>query len=264
MTVDSRPERAATPADGPSVHVIRARKLLIGGAVGGVAAAALCLIGSTIAYGTSGLISAALAAAMVLFFYGVGQYVMVLFADAGARTLLTVSMCSYTARVVILGLVLVLYNAHHEAWPTLTPMVIFLTTIIVVAGWLAVEILSFPPANRAYTRLRAPAEGLGAVTPQQSLLVCHAMRTTEGGPDQPRRRRRDRALDLGLRVLSYLIAGVLVYGLLDGSAITTSPPGPVADRDRRRRCFGASYHRRFGASMSGTCTGARIEATRPP
>ena len=35
MTVDSRPEHAATPADGPSVHVIRARKLLIGGAVGG-------------------------------------------------------------------------------------------------------------------------------------------------------------------------------------------------------------------------------------
>jgi hypothetical protein len=143
MTVDSRPERAATPADGPSVHVVRARKLLIGGAVGGVAAATVCLIGSTLAYGTSGLISAALAAAMVLFFYGVGQYVMVLFADAGARTLLTVSMCSYTARVVILGLVLVLYNAHHEAWPTLIPMVIFVTTIIVVAGWLAVEIFVF-------------------------------------------------------------------------------------------------------------------------
>ena len=97
----------------------------------------------TIAFGVSGLISAALAAAMVLFFYGVGQYVMVLFADAGARTLLAVSMCSYTARVVILGLVLVLYNAHHEAWPTLTPMVIFLTTIIVVAGWLAVEVFVF-------------------------------------------------------------------------------------------------------------------------
>ena len=40
---------------------------------------------------------------MVLFFYGVGQYVMVLFADAGARTLLTVSLCSYTARVVSWG-----------------------------------------------------------------------------------------------------------------------------------------------------------------
>ena len=143
MTVDSKSEPAATPADGPSIHVIRARKLLIGGAIGGVTSALLCMIGFAIGHGTSGLISAALASAMVLFFYGVGQYVMVLFADAGARTLLTVSMCSYTARVVILGLVLVLYNAHHEAWPTLVPMAIFVTTIIVVAGWLIVEVFVF-------------------------------------------------------------------------------------------------------------------------
>jgi len=34
MTVDSKSEPAATPADGPSIHVIRARKLLIGGAIG--------------------------------------------------------------------------------------------------------------------------------------------------------------------------------------------------------------------------------------
>ena len=131
MTVDSRPEHAARPADGPSIHVVRARKLLLGGAVGGLTAAALSLIGFTIGYGTTGLISAALAAAMVLF------------ADAGARTLLLVSMCSYTARIVILGLVLVLYNAHHESWPTLRPMAIFVTTIFVVAGWLIVEVFVF-------------------------------------------------------------------------------------------------------------------------
>jgi len=143
MTVDSRPEHAAMPADGPSIHVVRARKLLLGGAVGGLTAAALSLIGFAIGYGMSGLISAALAAAMVLFFYGVGQYVMVLFADAGARTLLLVSMCSYTARIVVLGLVLVLYNAHRESWPSLRPMAIFVTTIFVVAGWLIVEVFVF-------------------------------------------------------------------------------------------------------------------------
>ena len=79
---------------------------------------------------------------MVLFFYGVGQYVMVLFADAGARTLLAVSLASYTARVV---------RARPGAaalqptttWPTLVPMVIFVTTIAVVVGWLAVEIFVF-------------------------------------------------------------------------------------------------------------------------
>ena len=142
MTVDRQAEHAAQAA-GPSIHVIRARKLLQGGAMGGLAATALCLVGFTLGYGMPGLLSAALAAAMVLFFYGLGQYVMVLFADAGARTLLTVSLCSYTTRVVVLGLVLVLYNRYHETWPTLVPMVIFVTTIAVVAGWLIVEIFVF-------------------------------------------------------------------------------------------------------------------------
>jgi hypothetical protein len=143
MTIDGTSGRRLRRTDGPSIHVVRARKLLVGGAIGGLAATAVCLIGFGVAYGASGLISATLAAAMVLFFYGVGQYVMVLFADAGARTLLAVSMCSYTARVVILGLILVLYNRYSEAWPTLTPMVIFLSTIAVVAGWLAVEVFVF-------------------------------------------------------------------------------------------------------------------------
>jgi hypothetical protein len=163
MTVDSRSEHAAMPADGPSIHVIRARKLLLGGAVGGVSASLLSMIGFTIGYGTSALISAALAAAMVLFFYGVGQYVMVLFADAGARTLLTVSMCSYTARVVILGLVLVLYNAHREAWPNLIPMVIFVTTIFVVVGWLVVEVYVF-------SRLRIGAYDTEYLPPSEGVL----------------------------------------------------------------------------------------------
>src|SRR5215210_5528812 len=130
MTVDSQAEHTAR-ADGPSIHVIRARKLLRGGAVGGLTATALCLVGFALGYGWSGLLSAGLAAAMVLF------------SDAGARTLLTVSMCSYTTRVVVLGLVLVLYNRYHQTWPTLVPMVIFMTTIAVVAGWLIVEVFVF-------------------------------------------------------------------------------------------------------------------------
>ena len=160
MTVESRPEHAALPADGPSIHVIRARKLLLGGAVGGVTASVISMIGFTVGYGTSGLISAGLAAVMVLFFYGVGQYVMVLFADAGARTLLTVSLCSYTARVVIVGLVLVLYNRYYESWPTLVPMAIFGTTIAVVVGWLAVE-------TYVFSRLRIGAYDTEYVPPVQ-------------------------------------------------------------------------------------------------
>ncbi len=159
MTVQS-PEHAALPAGGASIHVRRARKLLFGGAAGGVAASVLSLLGFGLAYGSDGVVSAALAAAMVLFFYGVGQYVMVLFADAGARTLLAVSMSSYTTRVVALGLILVLYNRYAQVWPTLIPMVIFVTTIAVVAGWLAVEVIVF-------SRLRIGAYDTEYETPIQ-------------------------------------------------------------------------------------------------
>jgi hypothetical protein len=161
MTVDSRSERAADPAAGPSIHVLRARKLLAGGATGGTAAAVLCLVGFGAGYGTRGLVSAAVAAAMVLFFYGVGQYVMVLFADAGARTLLSVALCSYTARVVVLGLVLLVYNRHAEAWSALRPTAVFLTTVAVVAGWLLVEVWVF-------TRLRIGAYDAEYVPPAQA------------------------------------------------------------------------------------------------
>lgn len=127
----------------PSIHVVRARKLLLGGLVGGVAAAVASMVLFTVLDGTRGLASAALAAAMVLFFYGVGQLVMVAFADAGARTLLAVSMASYTGRVVVLGLVLLIYSRRSADFPDLWPMAIFLTTIAVVAGWIAVEIWVF-------------------------------------------------------------------------------------------------------------------------
>lgn len=142
-STDASVTRGEAGVTGPSIHVIRARKLLFGGLVGGLAATVFSLVLFTVLDGTRGLASAALAAAMVLFFYGVGQLVMVAFADAGARTLLAVSMASYTARVVVLGLVLLVYNRHTEAFPALWPMAIFITTIIVVVGWIVVEIWVF-------------------------------------------------------------------------------------------------------------------------
>lgn len=143
MTVDSRPEAAAMRPEGPSIHVRRARKLLLGGVVGGVVAAVLALVGFGIGYGRAGLVSAAVAAAMVLFFYGLGQYVMVLFADAGARLLLSVALCSYTTRVLVLGLVLLVYSRHATAFAALVPTVVFLTTVAVVVGWLVAEVWVF-------------------------------------------------------------------------------------------------------------------------
>lgn len=159
MTVQSRSERAAgTP--GPSVHVIRARKLLLGGAVGGVVASVACVIGFGIGYGSAGLISAAVAAALVLLFYGLGQYVMVLFADVGARLLLSVALFSYTTRVMLLGLALLIYQRNSEAWSFLEPMAVFLTTVGVVVGWLVVEVWVF-------TRLRVGVYDTEYVAPSE-------------------------------------------------------------------------------------------------
>jgi hypothetical protein len=143
MTVESRPEAAAMRPEGPSIHVRRARKLLVGGAVGGLVATALALVGFGLGYGGAGVLSAAVAAAMVLFFYGLGQYVMVLFADAGARLLLSVALLSYTTRVLVLGLVLLIYSRHASAFSALVPTVVFLTTVAVVVGWLVAEVWVF-------------------------------------------------------------------------------------------------------------------------
>jgi hypothetical protein len=143
MTTASHEHAQAERAPGPSIHVCRARKLLYGGLVGGLAATIISLVIFVIVGGTRGLWSAALGAGLVLFFYVVGQLVMVRFADAGARTLMAVSMASYTGRVTVLGLVLLAYAKHRDAWPSLMPMAVFVSTIAVVAGWLAVEVYVF-------------------------------------------------------------------------------------------------------------------------
>ena len=134
--------RAGHARPRPSVHVERARKLLFGGLLGGVVAAVLSMVGFGIGMGLQGLASAALASVMVLFFYTVGQLVMVKFADAGARLLLSVALASYTGRVVVLGLVLLLYARFADRFPVL-PIVVFLSTVAVVVGWLLVEVLVF-------------------------------------------------------------------------------------------------------------------------
>src|SRR4051794_828027 len=137
-----RADRARSRTPGPSVHVVRARKLLYGGLAGGVAAAVLAMVGFGIAMGVRGLVSAALASVMVLFFYSVGQLVMVRFADPGARLLLSVALASYTGRVVVLGLVLLFFAKFGQRLPVV-PIVVFPSTIAVVVGWLVVEVIVF-------------------------------------------------------------------------------------------------------------------------
>jgi hypothetical protein len=130
-------------ATGPSIHVVRARKLLYGGLVGGVAATVICLIIFGITQQGRGLLTVLIAAGIALFFYAAGQFVMVMFADAGARTLMLISLLSYSTRIIVLGLILMSYSNNRDAWPSLSPMAFFVTTIAVVGGWLAVEIFVF-------------------------------------------------------------------------------------------------------------------------
>ena len=144
MTTEHSPSTAdSAVGTGPSIHVVRARKLLIGGLIGGVGAAVICLIIFGITEQGRGLLTAVIAAAIVLFFYAAGQFVMVMFADTAAKVLMIVSLVSYSTRVIVLGLILMSYSNNREAWPSLSPIAFFVTTIAVVAGWLAVEIFVF-------------------------------------------------------------------------------------------------------------------------
>jgi MFS family permease len=140
MTTDTPRSREGT---GPSIHVVRARKLLFGGLAGGLGAGLLVIIVYTIIEGTRGLGSAAFGAALVLFFYAVGQLVMVRLADAGARTLLMGSMASYVGRVVILGLILLIFSQNAHSWTWLDTKALFVAAIAVVAGWIVIEMVVF-------------------------------------------------------------------------------------------------------------------------
>ena len=69
MTTASHEHARAERTHGPSIHVVRARKLLYGGLAGGLAATVVSLVIFGIVDGTRGLVSAALGSGMVLFFY---------------------------------------------------------------------------------------------------------------------------------------------------------------------------------------------------
>ena len=137
------PKRPAGLFGGRTVHTARAFKLFLGGLVGGLIGTGICLVVFGIRSGSQGLATVGIAAGIVLFFYCVGQLVMVGFAEAGARTLLAASMASYTGRVVILGLVLLGYQKNRAAWPELDSLAFFVTAVAVVAGWLLIEMLVF-------------------------------------------------------------------------------------------------------------------------
>lgn len=143
MTVDT----AARARSARSVHVHRARQLLLAGLSGGLAATVVVLVVFGLLEGSRGVFSVLLAAAVVLFFYVLGQLVMVRFADADARLLMAVALASYTFRVLVLGVVLVAFDGRRDSLPGVHPPAVFWTICAVVVGWLVVEAVVF-------TRLR--------------------------------------------------------------------------------------------------------------
>ena len=217
-------ERASTPASAPSIHVVRARKLLLGGLVGGGRRARCsCLVGFGIGMRP---------ARPHLGRAGRGDGAVLLQRRPAASWCCSPtpapgpccrsrwpatrlgwwcsgSCCCSTART-------------HDAWPSLTPMVVFVTTIAVVAGWLVVEVFVF-------SRLRIgvyDTEYVSAVhrgirsrdrAPQSTASVCsrhdgHGKCSEDQAESQGARNQT--AMNQGMRVLSYLISGVLLYGCL--------------------------------------------------
>lgn len=128
---------------------MRARRLLAGGAVGGHAALASCVVAFGIAAGVPGAVSSALAGILTIAFFTIGQAVQVLVADADPRTVLFASLVSYIARVGGLGALLAVALANADRFTAMDPTAVAVTTIAVVLGWLAAEIWVF-------SRLRLP------------------------------------------------------------------------------------------------------------
>lgn len=146
----SAPEAAVERSrPGPSLAAIRVRRLLAGG-LGGAHVSALTCVGIfLVTDGLPGLISAALAAALVILFYTVGQWVQIRVADAPARTIFRASVLSYIVRVTALGGLLFIYLANSGGSIQLLAMPLIVTAIATVVGWLTGEILVF-------SRLRIP------------------------------------------------------------------------------------------------------------
>jgi hypothetical protein len=139
----------AEPGREPSPNVLRARRLLAGGAVGGHLSVVVCVIVFGWAGGAAGAVSAALAGILTIVFFTVGQAVQVLVADADPRRVLLAALVSYVARIGALGGLLAVALANRERLAGMDTTAVVVSTVAAVVGWLAGEILVF-------SRLRIP------------------------------------------------------------------------------------------------------------
>lgn len=121
--------------------MFRAAVVPVGVAALAVAAAA------TAAAGARGLVGAAVGAALVVGFFGAGLLVARCTAQRGPATVMGVAMATYTAKIALLGLFLVLFRGTEAFHPDS-----FGASVIVCAVvWLVAE-------ARAVARLRVPLD----------------------------------------------------------------------------------------------------------
>lgn len=137
-------------AAGPSPDTQRAQKLLVGGAIGGHIGALAVTVAFFAWRGTASGVSCLIACAITLAFYIVGQAVQVMVADAPPSKVLAASLVSYVVRVSALGGLLAIAMTQQRRLTQMDPTAVVVGTLVVVASWLAAEIVTF-------SRLRIPA-----------------------------------------------------------------------------------------------------------
>lgn len=131
----------------PRTNRGRALRLLVGGAVGGAIAWLSALVGFGITEGPAVLGVVGLSGFTTMLFFGAGQLVQVIFADADPIVLMMATMLSYVVRVGgLAAFALVMANANLQ----FSASALAISIIAVVAGWIAAEIWVF-------TQLRIPS-----------------------------------------------------------------------------------------------------------
>ena len=126
----------------------RARRLLVGGLLGALAAGAAAVVGCGVADGAPGAAVAGGAVVAVVAFFALGQAVQVWCADLDPRLVLVAALTSYVVRVGALGGLVLGVLAQPGPWTAHRPAALG-AALAAVAGWLAGEIW-------VYARLRIP------------------------------------------------------------------------------------------------------------
>lgn len=130
-----------------AVHV-RGRRLFLAGMAGAHALGVPCVVVFALVAGRTGLASASMGVALVLFFYGVGQWLVFRFSTGDPRTLFMVAIASFVGRSVLLGVALTVASPLVEA-ARLDRTALVVSASAALVGWLACEIA-------VWARLRIP------------------------------------------------------------------------------------------------------------